>query len=105
MYAVIETGGKQYRVVSGDLLEVERLEAKEGDLIEISKILAVEQGGDIKIDKSILEKTKVLAEVISHGKADKVTVFKMKRRKNYRRTRGHRQPYTEIKIKEIKLGG
>jgi len=59
----------------------------------------------ISLEKKALEKAKVLAEVIGHGKSDKVTVFKMKRRKNYRRTRGHRQPYTQIKIKEIKLGG
>lgn len=105
MFVVIETGGKQYRVAPGDILRVERLEAKEGDLIEIQKILALGQGEDIKVEKPTLEKAKVLAEVISHGKSDKVLVFKMKRRKNYRRTRGHRQPYTQLKIKEIQLGG
>jgi len=105
MFAVIETGGKQYRVTPGDLLRVERLDIKEGDLIKIEKVLAVGDGKDISLEKKALEKAKVLAEVIGHGKSDKVTVFKMKRRKNYRRTRGHRQPYTQIKIKEIKLGG
>jgi large subunit ribosomal protein L21 len=105
MIAVIETGGKQYRVAPGDSLRVEKLNAREGDTVEIQNVLAVGQGKDISLEKSSLEKAKVLAEVISHGKADKVIVFKMKRRKNYRRTRGHRQPYTQIKIKEIKLGG
>ncbi|MEK6693502.1 MAG: 50S ribosomal protein L21 [Nitrospirota bacterium] len=105
MIAVIETGGKQYRVAPGDSLRVEKLNAREGDTVEIQKVLAVGQGKDISLEKSSLEKAKVLAEVISHGKADKIIVFKMKRRKNYRRTRGHRQPYTQIKIKEIKLGG
>ena len=105
MYAVIETGGKQYRVATGDLLNVERLEAREGDIIEIQKIISVGQGGDISLEKPTLDNAKVLAEVISHGKSDKVLVFKMQRRKNYRRTRGHRQLYTKLKIKEIKLGG
>ncbi len=105
MIAVIETGGKQYRVAPGDSLRVEKLNVKEGELVEIKKVLAVGEGKDISLEKKALEKAKVLAEVIGHGKSDKVTVFKMKRRKNYRRTRGHRQPYTQIKIKEIKLGG
>lgn len=105
MFAVIETGGKQYRVAPGDIIEVERLKAKEGDIVEIQKVLALGQGGDISVERSGLEKAKVLAEVISHRKSDKVIVFKMKRRKNYRRTKGHRQPYTELKIKEIKSGG
>ncbi len=105
MIAVIETGGKQYRVAPGDSLRVEKLNVKEGELVEIKKVLAVGEGKDISLEKKALEKANVIAEVISHGKADKVIVFKMKRRKNYRRTMGHRQPYTQIKIKEIKLGG
>lgn len=105
MIAVIETGGKQYRVTQGDSIKVERLNAKEGDTVEIQKVLAVGEGKNLSVEKSTIEKAKVFAEVITHGKSDKITVFKMKRRKNYRRTRGHRQPYTEIKIKEIKLGG
>ncbi len=105
MIAVIETGGKQYRVAPGDSLRVEKLNVKEGELVEIKKVLAVGEGKDISLEKKALEKANVIAEVISHGKGDKVIVFKMKRRKNYRRTMGHRQPYTQIKIKEIKLGG
>lgn len=105
MLAVIETGGKQYRVAPGDLLKVERLDAKEGDTVEIQKVLAIGEGKDISVEKSTLDKAKVLAEVVSHGKLDKVTVFKMKRRKNYRKTRGHRQLYTQIRVKEIKVGG
>lgn len=103
MFAVIETGGKQYRVAPGDLLRVEKLEDREGDLIEVQKVLAIGEGENINVEKPALEKARVMAEVISHGKSDKVLVFKMKRRKNYRRKRGHRQPYTQLKIKEIKI--
>jgi len=103
MYAVIETGGKQYRVAPGDLLRVERLDVKEGDLIAFENVLAVGEGNEIKVERDSLDKARVMAEVISHGKSDKILVFKMKRRKNYRRTRGHRQPYTQLKIKEIKI--
>lgn len=103
MFAVIETGGKQYRVAPGDLLRVEKLEDREGDLIEVQKVLAIGEGENINVEKPALEKARVMAEVISHGKSDKVLVFKMKRRKNYRRKRGHRQPYTLLKIKEIKI--
>lgn len=104
MYAIIETGGRQYRVATGDTLKVERIEGKEGDLIEMPKVIAVGEGENISVGKPTLESAKVLAEILSHGKADKVVVFKMKRRKNYRRLRGHRQHFTQLRIREISGG-
>jgi len=95
MYAIIETGGKQYKVEPGMQLKVEKLDAKEGDTIEL-KTLLVNKDGEIKTEGT------TIAEVKGHGKHKKVIVFKFKRKKNYKRWRGHRQPYTLIEIKEIK---
>ncbi len=95
MYAIIETGGKQYKVEPGTKLKVEKLNAKEGETIEL-KTLLVNKDGEIKTEGT------TIAEVKEHGKHKKVIVFKFKRKKNYKRWRGHRQPYTLIEIKEIK---
>jgi large subunit ribosomal protein L21 len=95
MYAIIETGGKQYRVEPGAKLKVEKLNAKEGETVEL-KTLLVNKDGEIKTEGT------TIAEVKEHGKHKKVIVFKFKRKKNYKRWRGHRQPYTLIEIKEIK---
>jgi len=95
MYAIIETGGKQYKVEPGMRLKVEKLNAKEGDTVEL-KTLLVNNNGEIKTEGT------TIAEVKEHGKHKKVIVFKFKRKKNYKRWRGHRQPYTLIEIKEIK---
>uniref|UniRef100_A0A7C2VCW8 Large ribosomal subunit protein bL21 n=1 Tax=Hydrogenobacter sp. TaxID=2152829 RepID=A0A7C2VCW8_9AQUI len=97
MYAVIETGGKQYKVEKGLRLKVERLPYEPGTVIELNPILIRKENGAVEFNKG-----KVLAEVTSHGKHKKVIVFKFRAKKNYKRWRGHRQPYTEILIKDIK---
>lgn len=102
MYAVIETGGKQYRVSEGDVLKVEKLSAKEGDVVEIDKVLAISEGEDLKVGTPLLENAKVEATVLRHGKGEKIIVFKYKPKKNYRKKQGHRQPFTEIRIEKIK---
>ncbi|MDA8157547.1 MAG: 50S ribosomal protein L21 [Actinomycetota bacterium] len=103
MYAIIETGGKQYRVVSGQTMAVEKLES-EGEVV-FDKVLAVGGDGNMVTGNPYVEKASVTAEVISAGKTGKVLVFKQKQRKGHRKLRGHRQPYTEVRIKEIKIGG
>lgn len=100
MYAVLETGGKQYKVSQGDVISVEKLSAKPGEKVELNKILMI--GGEkTVIGNPVVKSAKVIGEVIKQDRADKVIVFKMKRRKNYRRTRGHRQAFTSLKITEI----
>ncbi len=96
MYAVIKTGGKQYKVEPGNVIRVEKLNANPGDKIEIEATLVRDDNGNIKTEG------KVQAEVIGHGKHKKVLVFHFKRKKNYKKLNGHRQPYTAIKITEIK---
>ena len=101
MYAIIETGGKQYRVTPGEILNVEKIDAQVGSEHEFDKVLLVANGDDIQIGSPVVEGAKVTAEVIEHGKAKKVMVFKKKRRKGYKVKRGHRQQYTTIAIKAI----
>jgi large subunit ribosomal protein L21 len=98
MYAVIETGGKQYRVAPGDVIEVELLDAKEGDEVALGKVLMFADGDQIKIGAPTLSGAKVTAKVKGHGRGEKVRIFKLRRRKNYRRTQGHRQHFTKIEI-------
>lgn len=100
MYAVIETGGKQYRVAVGDKVKVEKLTASEGDTVNLDRVLMVADGEDVTVGTPLVE-SPVTATVIGHGKASKIKVFKMKRRKNYRRTQGHRQDFTELEITGI----
>ena len=97
MYAVIETGGKQYKIALGDKLKVEKLDAAEGESVALGRALMVADGERIHLDAA----DAVHATVLAHGRGDKIRVFKMKRRKDYRRTRGHRQAYTEIQITAI----
>ena len=101
MYAVISTGGKQYKVRAGDTLKVERLMAGEGSTVEFDKILLVEDGGQVTVGAPFVEGGRVLGLITSHGRHAKVKVVKFKRRKKYRRTQGHRQSYTEVSIKSI----
>lgn len=101
MYAVIESGGKQYRVALGDRLRVETLAAEAGSTVELDKVLAVAGDDGLRIGAPHLEATTVTATVVGHGRGKKIRVFKMKRRKNYRRTQGHRQNYTELEITAI----
>jgi large subunit ribosomal protein L21 len=104
MYAVIATGGKQYRVSEGTVLRVERLEAEEGASVEFDRVLLVGDGGSVSLGKPFLEGGKVHATVMSQGKGRKVEVVKFRRRKNYRRTKGHRQELTQVKITGIVSG-
>ena len=97
MYAIIETGGKQYRVQENDVLFVEKLEALEGDTVEFDKVLMVND----KIGAPYVEGAKVTANVVKQGKAKKVIVFKYKSKKNYHKKQGHRQPFTKIQITAI----
>jgi large subunit ribosomal protein L21 len=101
MFAVIQTGGKQYRVNEGSVLRVEKLPADAGATVEFGDILIVGEGADVKIGKPLVSGAKVTATVQSHGKADKVRIVKFRRRKHYLRQGTHRQPYTEIKVTAI----
>jgi large subunit ribosomal protein L21 len=100
MYAVIKTGGKQYKVSAGDLLKVEKLEGAVGDTIELDEVLMV-GGEEVKIGTPLLPNAKVTAQIVEQGKDKKILVFKSKRRKNYRKKYGHRQPLTRLKITNI----
>ena len=101
MFAVIESGGKQHTVSEGDQLKVELLSGEEGAAIEFDKVLMISDGSASKLGNPFVENAKVTAKLIGHGKAKKVKIFKMKRRKDYRRTYGHRQNFTEILIEYI----
>ncbi|HEY3346960.1 MAG TPA: 50S ribosomal protein L21 [Nitrospirota bacterium] len=101
MYAVIKTGGKQYKVAPGDTLKVELLEAEKGATLTFSDVLLVEKDGDVTVGSPIVAGASVTAEVVTQGRAKKVLVFKHKRRKSYRKMNGHRQYFTEITVKEI----
>ena len=101
MYAVIATGGKQYKVSEGDTVRVEKLEGDVGSKVEISEVLMV-GGDDLKIGTPNVEKAKVTGLIVEQGKAKKILVFKKKRRKGYKKMQGHRQQYTALKIEKIK---
>lgn len=101
MYAVVETGGKQVRVAEGDRLRVEKLDAEIGSTVELDNVKMVAGDDKALIEPGALAKAKVVCEVTGQGRAKKVRVFKYKRRKNYHRTYGHRQDYTEIKVTSI----
>lgn len=101
MYAVVKTGGKQYRVAEGDVLFVEKLTAEVDSTVELTEILAVSNGETLTVGKPMVEGAKVVAKVVSQGKAKKIVVFKYKRKKDYRKKNGHRQPYTKLLIEKI----
>ena len=101
MYAVLATGGKQYRVTEGDVLFVEKLNAEVDTTVELNEVLAVETEDGIKVGTPVVEGAKVTAKVLAQGKAKKVIVFKYKAKKDYRRKNGHRQPYTKLVIEKI----
>jgi large subunit ribosomal protein L21 len=103
MYAVIMTGGKQYRVKEGDILSVEKLDIEPGRKAQFDRVLLIEDGEDIQVGTPVLDNAMVLALVLENFKDEKVLVFKKKRRKQYRRTRGHRQPLTKIRIARITM--
>ena len=104
MYAVIKTGGKQYRVQEGDLLRIEKLEAEVGKTVTFDEVLMLGEGADIKAGADTAKAT-VSAVVIDAGRGQKVVIFKKRRRKNYRLTKGHRQDYTQVRITEVAGSG
>jgi large subunit ribosomal protein L21 len=103
MYAIIRTGGKQYQVSTGERLRVEKIDGNVGDSVELSEVLMVGDGEDVKIGQPTLEGAKVMARIVEQGKARKVLVFKKKRRKGYRVKRGHRQLFTALEIGDITM--
>lgn len=101
MYAVVATGGKQYRVKEGDVIFVEKLNAEVNSTVELTEVLAVSNGETLKVGAPVVEGAKVVAKVLAQGKAKKVVVFKYKPKKDYRRKNGHRQPYTKLVVEKI----
>jgi large subunit ribosomal protein L21 len=104
MYAVVKTGGKQYRVSAGEKLRVEKLAAAVGSELVLDEVLLVGEGEALKVGNPTVKGASVKAKVVAHGLADKVMIFKLRRRKNSKRLRGHRQPYTEIQVTGIAQG-
>ncbi len=101
MYAVIKTGGKQYKVSEGEILNFEKIEGDNGDTVSFDEVLLVSKDEDVKVGTPFVEGAKVVGEIISQIRGPKITVFKMKRRKGYSKKTGHRQDLTSLKIKEI----
>jgi large subunit ribosomal protein L21 len=101
MYAVIKTGGKQYRVAEGELVKVEKVKGDVGESVELEEVLMVVNGERIEIGRPVLKGFKVIGEIVAQGKAKKIIVFKSKRRKSYKKKQGHRQQYTTLRIKTI----
>ncbi|GAB2778261.1 50S ribosomal protein L21 [Halomonas shantousis] len=101
MYAVIKSGGKQYRVQEGQTLKLEKLEVATGEALEFDQVLLVADGDDVKVGAPLVDGAKVAAEVVSHGRGEKVTIIKFRRRKHSMRRQGHRQWFTEVKITGI----
>jgi len=102
MYAVIAAGGKQHRVEEGEVLKLEKIEAATGEAIDFDQVLLLGSGADVKIGAPLVEGAKVTAEVLSHGRGDKIKIIKFRRRKHSMTRQGHRQWYTEVKITGIK---
>ncbi len=103
MYAVVKTGGKEYRVSQGDLIRVEKLEGNVGDQVELKDVLMVSNEGETQIGTPLLTHVVIKGEIVQESKGRKVLTYKMKRRKNYRRFKGHRQTYTYLKVNDIAL--
>jgi large subunit ribosomal protein L21 len=103
MYAVVKTGGKEYRISQGDLIRVEKMEGKVGDQVTMKDILMVSHEDQVQVGNPLLGNAVVTGEIVQQVKGKKVLIYKMKRRKNYRRTKGHRQTYTYIRVNDISL--
>ena len=101
MFAVFESGGKQHRVAEGEVVRLERLDGQPGDQVVFDRVLMIADGDDVAIGKPLIEGGEVAGEVVEQGRARKITVLKFKRRKNYMRKKGHRQPYTDVRITAI----
>ena len=104
MYAVIKSGGKQHKVSEGEEILLEKISLDEGDVIEFSEVLAVNKDGNLNVGKPLLEGAVVKGKILNHLKTKKITVIKMKRRKDYRKKQGHRQNLTKVKIESISYG-
>ena len=104
MYAIIRTGGQQFRAEPGATLRIPSVAAEPGDTITFDEVLLGSNGGDLKVGAPLVSGAAVTAEVVKHGKGEKIIIFKHKRRKNYRRKLGHRQKFTEVRVNEINLG-
>ena len=102
MYAVIKSGGKQYKVAAGEKLKIEQIHTQVGEKISLDQVLMVSQGDKVSIGSPLVNGAVVSATVLGHGRADKVKIFKMRRRKHYQKRQGHRQNFTEVMIDEIK---
>ena len=102
MYAIIESCGKQYKVTEGDVVFFEKLDAEEGKKVTIDKVILVSNEGKVEVGTPYVKGVKVEGKVVAHGKGKKIIVYKYKAKKNYRRTQGHRQPYTKVEITTIK---
>jgi large subunit ribosomal protein L21 len=103
MYAVIKTGGKQHRVSEGDVLKVEKLEGQKGDAVVFEEVLLVSKEDQTRVGTPVVEGAKVVGEIVHQGKGPKIIIFKKKRRKGFLKKTGHRQPLTQVRIKEISL--
>jgi large subunit ribosomal protein L21 len=103
MYAVVKSGGKEYRVSKGDLIRVEKLEGKAGDQVVIKDVLMVSDEGKVQLGTPQLTNAVVTGKIVQEAKGKKVLIYKMKKRKNYRRTKGHRQTYTYLRVEDISL--
>ena len=101
MYAVIQTGGKQYKVAAGETIKVEQIAAEVGQEVVIDRVLAVGDGAQLRVGAPLVEGASVSATVVAHGRHDKLRIFKMRRRKHYQKHGGHRQPYTELQIAAV----
>ncbi len=104
MYAVIATGGKQYRVTKDATLRVEKLDAEPGSTVEFGEVLLMGEGADVKLGTPLLKGSKVVATIVRHGKGEKVSIVKFRRRKHYLRQKNHRQAFTEVKITDFSAG-
>jgi len=103
MYAVIKTGGKQYRITPGEEVRVEKLPGNVGDQVTFEEVLLTSDGENVTVGKPFVENAKVVARITGQGKGRKVVVFKYKKRKNYRKKRGHRQHYSLVRVEDIKI--
>ena len=104
MYAIIRTGGKQFRAEPGKTLRIPSIDIEAGETVTFEEVLLGGNDGDIKVGAPLVGGAAVTADVVKHGKGEKIIVFKFKRRKNYRRKQGHRQKYTEVRVRDINLG-
>ena len=103
MYAIIESCGKQYKVSEGDVIFFEKLDVEEGKTVTFDNVVLVSEGENVEVGNPYVKNAKVEGKVVSHGKGKKILVYKYKAKKNYRRTQGHRQPYTKVEITKIKM--